>query len=531
LVATVQTPVAKFFARYIKETEHTLEKLREFAEQLKTETAADDRISLTKDSSIQAELNLIQAFDKKDRPVRRIRNREEQKDVPIISGLSEARDTLERVIAKNALCRLLPVKEEALEGIVHNAMHVDEHWLNTQFLLAAASLPDKEFLTVNQYTLALSKVRERTTESVIRSFFNRMKKRGYVPNPGHRKDLRVLAKSAIDDPKYGFRARNAEHEPYNVIVKIDIDDSVKLSEQEAVSVLCGTSSSALHISMLENMEREIFFDYFIEPVVNWGNLSSELVATIIFPTGIKAEILAKGIVQVPSEVTLEALEMISHIVNGDLAREDMLEALLAINPTYVDEAFEQKHIDKIPQKALKARLEYLFRDKIEKGEERNVEQIISVLSRLEPADVVKFCDHPRIRYIWATEIVHHLIGYQDRNRVEVNEFDYDILMRKLGIDLWIQFALAYYVFERAVEYESRVSGDIIYPKWEQISKHPHELESVSDYLRTPKQETIRLLVEKPEDVVYEELTLHLPDRLILLVSFIKNRDQYYKNAP
>ena len=531
LQAVWQRPVAKFFAvlirvaqNYGNEIERTLTLIRDenSADKYRDITFIDVKrpldfqslVSFLRLESVRADLSLRPSED----PYQFVR---------------DASRKLEDLRMRQKALMRLPLRLRTLpDDLIMVGASVDYQWLRTQLLLAAAQLPDREYLLGNEFMFSAQAVIAGDADEIVRSFFRRMIARGMSTPEREDTILETIVRDRLTVLKSGMVTSTVlDLELLSSLFVVLKPEHLPFDRETALRVAFGDElvTEGILDSLLASAQVEYWRTH-VMPVIVWETLTASDIERMVYRGPLPLRVLVEGVVKMDAE---ERARAIAWLFEADILTEDTVVYLMGEGMVVLTADFLASHYHKMPSDLLARCLT----DVLQKTDEDDAIMkaftpavLYAVLVRLSESDARAVIDHPSTRVPLVKHVLTEIVDPDYRASRGIATAIHTHFVSLLGNDRWYRLVFAVEICMREDEYvcgREQGAGEMM-PRWNNLNGRLAIAYNLPGWLGVSARRAQQILRAYAEDDMFAWLYAGRDDLSARLGAYRVARDRYYK---
>ena len=526
-----QRPVAKFFATLIRAAQGYGDEIGRMLALLHKDNIADVNSGITFiDSSTVLKFELLRPFLRLESDSATLPSYEEGGPYQF---LRDALRKLEQIRTHQVALMRLPLRLHALPSeLTSVASSVDYPWIRTQLLLAAADLPDREYLLGDEFVYAAEAVGARDDNVIVASFFKRMTARGMVTDTALGTHLGALVLDHLFSLKRAFNKEvTLDFEFLATLFMVVKPEHLTFDRDTAIHVALGTE--IVTENLLESMSASAQVDYWrrhVMPAIVWETLTIDDVQAMASRGPLPLSLLAEGVAKMDPEKRARAVEW---LLEADIMPSDAIVYLIeqgVITPTT---DFLASHYRKVPAKLLAEYLSAVL--EAVGGETRMAAALspavmLSMFDHIPHRDARKMVDNPWVREPLVAHVMTEIVDPDHRVACGITKAKHEQFVRQIGKDRWYHLVLALEISMREEEYvggSERELG-VIMARWDDLPGRLVASHNLPGWLGLKPKRAQKVLRTHAEDDMFAWLYAAREDLPTRLAAYRAARDRYYK---
>lgn len=424
--------------------------------------------------------------------------------------LRRDRDSLVRKMADLAAFRKIPLLKRGMPKDAYlQAVSLEEGWMNTQLLRAAAGLPDSDFLESHEYAKCRKAFGKRTADDLARLLIERIERRGAHLTPSDRETLRGIALE---------RCGQLSSWP----AMLDPSTARMLSLMVTSRIAHMTQSEALETAMDDEglSDRHLLDRTGVAKTVPWKTVSAADFARIISARFLTRDQIVAGIKKAPKR---RRKDLVDVLLRSDLADVALAASLARDGLVTIDAPFIEEFPRLVPSDAVVKHLPMLL-------DHLGLEDRIGFVLRMEDATARELFSRPDMRLrLFDGFIVEAVEG------IFPSDATFKALREKIGSADWFLYVLASDVTlreETFAEFAERTHDGKDSPllPWAKILDEPSvEANILCRRLDLDRATASGLVSKWPEEKLLAWLLETDDGRDERLRRFVENRDRYFRD--
>ncbi len=434
-----------------------------------------------------------------------------------------------RLRERQLLFRALPYHVDRLpDGVYYGAVAtIADTWLQTQLLLAAADLPDREYIASGEYAAAIRALRECGVEVVVSRFGERMQRRASTLSRVMLE--RVSAEARIVAGRLLAWGEVLTDTAVGELFVLVVPEEVTLSHIEAMGVATGASAGEMVDAKVGRDPGYLRTHIF--PQIEWVSVTEQEVCDLCHAGVMPIALVAAGVAKMPAGRRKLAIQwMLEH----EYLTEEAVGVLLDAWAVDLTPAFVAWTASLIPSVHLERYLPNLLHEMARSEKMRrefSVDALVTILQKLPDAALDALFTNPRLRLELAEYVVSPVNGETIERRPSKDAIAQCKRLRKIiGEDRWYRFVLANEILSRIGLYRHPERQDPEWPMgpWEDTARDRDIARTYAKLLAVRMRDVPELFARYSEEEVLGWLWEARPDCAKLLERFRRDRELYSK---
>ncbi|MDP2631746.1 MAG: hypothetical protein Q8P30_03205 [Candidatus Uhrbacteria bacterium] len=398
---------------------------------------------------------------------------------------------------------------------------IEATWIGTQVLLAVIDGPDRDYVTLEEYTEAVELLRQGCDQDELsESVLNRIEQRGWKHDRSERDVvLRAVQQSIPRMSKLSLT--EIADALLSVVYLLLSEEQVMFNSDTALDVACGGQFK--YPPGISNSEKVKFLKDKVASQIDWSRLPTLEMESIL-----SAEVLPRHVIVdflpacLPYTCELALEWMLERDV--DLATMSRLvhHKLVQLTPQFV-----ARFAEVLPVAELKANLPALVRSPSAVSAKLWRSGVITAIGRVDKKTAESVFGALDVRRSLQKNLVAEIRHRDDRAGAGVTNEGFRSFYHQVGKELWYLFVLSIEIDAREESYLNPEIDDVYHAPWNCVGTG-EELRRYEELYGLARNALKRLFSTYTEEQVFKWLHEGEADVSERWASYVKAREHYYK---
>lgn len=441
-----------------------------------------------------------------------------------------------RIQLQRAFARM-PAKQTAFqvrlqaEGARHLSVEVD--WLNTELLLAAANLPNRDFIdVVEDYRRCVKAIRRISADTLVKRFFKRLQASHVnLSGPGA-----TMIEEEVRDRIESLRSlhpRFAVVSPPNIMYRLDLKDP-RLDSHIALDLAIHHERYTLDD---EKAPPDEIAGRRLAAKIRWGELKTEQIRDMAQNSLVPSDEIARGITLMPHEERRRSAKclMDSFEKKVDVKTLAVLTqtGLVKITPIFI-----HNNLSRLPRSVLAEALPDVIRRSRDKddpyAQRQDLERLIlRMVNRLSAKQAREVLDSPALRQPMVTIMEEAYWDDAGRSKHRISHKMFKRFLDRVGDDLWRRYVLSVELSLRRSTYQATaqevIKDDLFLPQWSDLEDDKEHWFRPSELMGlNPDQVRTLIRAKYTEDEIFLWLHADHDTPRKLMAAYHRDRKRYFE---